>query len=254
MNMPNPFEIDSEIALLEASVNDERLYKAQLSRIASLPEMVEDTRPAIEETLSADRDFEEIRQGLVLKNAARQQFFKGDMIRKFPLEQRSHLLMTLKDRLAEKLINYKRPKGINFLEVKSALEADLALMYTLSRSEKFGGAPDIIYAAPDGFLFADCFVKPPSARRNLIYDHAYAMAESFGASHTNEAEYRFFQKAGKFDINKFWVWIMTPDPVREDGHALHGNRDGSVVSVGRRAAMHHDKEGGWRCMLWVPKA
>jgi len=232
MNMPNPFEIDPEIDLLEAAANDDKLYQAQLNRMASLPGLAKQTRPAVENTLVAGT--------------------KAKKARELTPEQ-SDLLKTLEYRFSKRPSHYQRPKGIHFEDVKAALEANPTLMGTLLRMERTGGEPDVISVEGDGFIFADCSMKAPSGRKDLTYDQAIAMAATFGVELMFEVEYRFLQRIGSFDTLGSWVWLRTPDNIREDGHALHGYRSGSVTEVGRRGAKHHDDRGSWRGMLRVPK-
>lgn len=162
------------------------------------------------------------------------------------------LFSILKARFAEKPEHYKQQEGIDFTEVKKALEASPDLMYSLAQMENTGGAPDIIAIESDAFIFGDCSAESPD-RRDLNYDQVTEMAKEFGVDMMSEEAYRAMQESGKFDINT-WSWLKTSADTRESGRALCGDRVDDVVHVDRADARSHDADEGWRGVLRVPKA
>lgn len=237
--MPNSPEVEQRI---EASEPVE--LKKSLAEVAS---------PASEAVATITSEREEILQRLSEGRPVPQPLPEKAETHKLSPEQ-SEFLATLEERFAERPRHYLRPKGIHFAEVEKALLANPALMNILAKMESTGGEPDIIGIEADAFVFADCAAQSPSGRRNLTYDQALAMAKELGVKMMNEMQYRLFLRAGRFDRFNSWVWIETPSEIREDGHALHGYCVEGVAEIGRRAAQHHDKHGGWRGILWVPRA
>jgi len=168
-------------------------------------------------------------------------------------EHQTLLLPVFEERLAQKPRHYSHPKGINFYDVKKALEANPALMYSLAKMESTGGMPDIIAVEKDAFVFGDCSAESPN-RRDITYDQASEMAKEFGVDIMTEEIYRAMQELGKFD-RETWGWLATTADVRESGKALGGNRhNGGSVNVHRYDAHYHNPHAGWRGVLRVQKA
>jgi len=171
--------------------------------------------------------------------------------RKLTPEKQAELLSALKARFVKQPGHYKRPEGVNFVEVRKALEANPTLMYSLAQMENTAGAPDIIAVEEDAFVFGDCSAESPN-RRDLTYDQAVEMAREFGVDMMAGTTYREMQKTGKFDLTT-WSWLKTPADARDNGHALLGYRSVVVVCVYRRDAGVRSPGFGWRGVLRVPR-
>jgi len=221
--MPKLSKVEQAISVLRVAAQKKTLSEGQLSEIASLAELAEGTRPAVEGALSE-------------KNA----------------EKPTGILGVLEKRLGQEPNHYKRPEGITFPEVKAALEKNSALMASLSKMEEAGGAPDIIGVQGDTFVFADCSVESPSGHRNLDYYQSAKMAKGMGVDMLSEADYRMMQKKGKFDLDN-WIWLESEDVI-DAGDARRGGRDGAGVGVVRVGAGVRYPREGWRASLRVPKA
>jgi len=217
-----------ELALSVLEAEKANLSPEQLQRLAELAEAGEGVRSDVTDTLKVTEK------------------------RELKPEKKAELLSALETRFATKPEHYKRHEGVDFAEVKKALEANPALMYSLAQMENTGGAPDIIAVEEDAFVFGDCSAESPD-RRDLTYDQAAEMAKEFGVEMMTKKIYRAMQESGRFDMNT-WSWLATPADFRERGNALRGRRIGVGVNVNRGNAENHDPLGGWRGLLRVPKA
>ena len=164
-------------------------------------------------------------------------------------EQQIALLSALETRFSEEAQHYSQVEGVDFAEVRVALEANSAAMYSLAQMENTGGLPDIIAVEDSAFIFGDCSAESPD-RRNLNYDQAAKMAQEFGVEMMPEATYNAM--SGEFDMETC-SWLATPVDVREAGNARHGcyyldEREVDVVS-----AICSEDWWGWRGVLRVPK-
>ena len=166
-------------------------------------------------------------------------------------ELQTLLLSVLEIRFAEQPGHYNHPKDIDFSEVKKALEADPAFMYSLAQMENTGGMPDIIAVEKDAFVFGDCSAESPN-RRDLTYDQAAEMAKEFGVDMMTGEIYHAMQESGKFDPNTY-SWLATPADIRKSDRALVGNRCVGEVYVDQRDACSHIPFCGWRGTLRVPR-
>lgn len=181
--------------------------------------------------------------------------------RELTVEQKERLLQTLQNRLSRKAGHYARPEEINFGEVKTALEANPAALWSLSRMEETGGLPDIVAIEDNTFVFADCSAESPAGRRNCVYDkeaeqyahgfngNAVDMAEEFGVEMWSPEFYRTMQDLGKFDRHT-WSWLKTDAQTCSTGDALSGHRFGDRVFVYQDAHRHDDLRA-WRGLLRV---
>jgi len=217
-----------ELALSVLEAEKANLNAGQLKRLAELTNTGEDVRSDVTEALETTEK------------------------RELTPEEQTELLSTLEARSAKEPDHYRRLGGVDFAEVKKALEANPALMYSLAQMENTGGLPDVIAIEDDAFVFGDCSVESPN-RRNLNYDEAAKMARELGVDMMPEDAYRKIQETGEFD-RKTWSWLATPDDIREAGYALRGGRYGGGVGVSRYGARGHNSGGGWRGVLRVPKA
>ncbi len=185
--------------------------------------------------------------------------------RELTVEQKEKLLTTLKHRLSQKANHYERPEGINFADVQRALDANPAALWSLSRMEETGGAPDIVAVEHDTFVFADCSEESPAGRRDCVYDkaaeksvsgtfngNAVDAAEGFGVEMWSPEFYRQMQTSGKFDRNT-WSWLKTDAETRSTGGAMSGRRYGDFVNVDKNDARGHRDRRAWRGLLRVQK-
>jgi len=171
-------------------------------------------------------------------------------------EKLTGILAVLQRRLGQRPDHYKRPEGIDFAEVRSALEANSYLMDRLTYMEETGGEPDIIAVEKEAFVFADCSKESPSERRCQNYYQAEARALGYGLELLSEEAYRAMQKNGKFDMNSF-SYLESKDVIYtqfNQGRARSGRLEkNGVVVVALGFADFYDPDGGWRGMLRVPR-
>jgi hypothetical protein len=132
-----------------------------------------------------------------------------------------------------------RHKGISWSKVQARLEAQPDKMIALHEMESTGGEPDVvgIDKKTGEYLFYDCAPESPKGRRSLCYDRdalnarkefkpkdsAQDMARAMNTTILSEAEYRYLQTLGEFDL-KTSSWIETPDAIRRLGGALFCDR------------------------------
>lgn len=185
--------------------------------------------------------------------------------RELTVEQKEELFATLQNRLSQEADHYERPEGIDFGEVKRALEANPVALWSLSRLEETGGTPDIVAVEGGTFVFADCSEESPAGRRNCVYDkaaealargtfngNAADMAEEFGVEMWSPEFYRQMQTSGKFD-RRTWSWLKTDAETRSTSGALCGHRAGDHVYVNRDGARSLGGDRAWRGLLRVQK-
>lgn len=193
---------------------------------------------------------------------------KEDHARKNQLtpQQQGYLLTVLERRLSEKVDHYQRPEGINFTEVKKALEADPAALWSLWNMQETGGEPDIVAVEENAFLFADCSAESPAGRRDCVFDteaeksavgtfngNAVDMAAAFGVELWSPEFYRKMQETGEFDRNT-WSWLQTDADTRSSGGARYGDCCGDRVGVHQYDARDHYGVRAWRGLRRVQKA
>jgi len=205
---------------------------------------------------------------LLIRNLEKYELFKQSP------EQQAEFLGLLETRLGHKPSHYNRPEGINFNEVKNALEADLDLMWSLVQMEKTGGEPDVIANEENAFIFADCSAETPKGRRNCAYTrrsqdfleqngvkcngNAMDMAKEFGVDLMPLEVYDKMQKIGKFDCNTrsmlklpdFMVGVETEDA--KNGYMVDSSYTCPNFVRGTEQFCPHP-DTGWRGILKVPK-
>lgn len=180
-----------------------------------------------------------------------------------PLENEQQLIATLKQRFAD---HPQRHSGIEWQEVVTRLLADPVKLSILERMEQTGGEPDVIAYddSVDGFIFCDCSAESPAGRRSLCYDDAALQARkknkpsgsavdqavAMGIELLSEADYRYLQSLGDFDL-KTSSWIVTPDSVRQRGGALFGDRRYDQVFIYHNGADSYYAARGFRGRLTV---
>jgi len=165
-------------------------------------------------------------------------------------ERQAQFFIALENRLSKRPDNYLRPKGVEFAQVKAALEANPKLILSLIRMEETGGNPDIIDVESGAFVFGDCSIKSPTGRRDLTYEQAAEMAKKFGIEMMTEAVYKKIQQTGELDSNT-WSWLYTPNDLRKFGAANLASRYDDEVKIRPYDADSHRQAVGWRGMLRV---
>lgn len=160
----------------------------------------------------------------------------------------------------------ERHPGIDWPEVATRLLGDPVKLTILERMEQSGGEPDVIAYddSIDGFIFCDCSAESPTGRRSLCYDDAALQARkknkpagsavdqaaAMGIELLSEADYRYLQSLGEFDL-KTSSWIITPDSVRQRGGALFGDRRYDQVFIYHNGADSYYAARGFRGRLTV---
>lgn len=178
-------------------------------------------------------------------------------------EHREELLSTLKSRFEQ---NLNRHQGIEWLNVKTRLEANLEKLWCLYEMERTGGEPDVVGydETTDEYLFFDCSAESPPGRRNVCYDRealearkeakpkdsAMDLATAMGIEILTEEQYRELQKLGKFD-SKTSSWLKTPAEIRSLGGALFADRRYDQVFVYHNSAPSYYGVRGFRGALRV---
>lgn len=180
-----------------------------------------------------------------------------------PPEQRAALFSALQARFEQ---NPRRHAGLAWAAVQARLEAAPAALWSLAEMERTGGEPDVICQdeKTGGFLFCDCSAESPLGRRNLCYDRAaldsrkenkpegsaVEMAAAMGIDLLTEAQYRFLQSLGEFDL-KTSSWLKTPPAIRKLGGAIFGDRRYDAVFVYHNGASSYYGARGFRGWLKV---
>lgn len=178
-------------------------------------------------------------------------------------EQRTELLDTLQSRFIK---NMKRHKGLGWEKVLAKLVASDAKLWSLHEMERTGGEPDVVGydVEKNEFIFYDCSVESPKARRSTCYDrealesrkefppsdNAVDMAAAMGIELLTEGQYRELQKLGNFDA-KTSSWLKTPDDIRKLGGAIFGDFRYGQVFVYHNGAQSYYAARGFRGSLRV---
>lgn len=182
--------------------------------------------------------------------------------RLLPNEQ-EELIETLKERFEK---NIKFHEGIVWNKVKEKLERMPEKLWSLNEMELTGGDPDIIGydENEDKYIFCDCSIESPGARRSLCYDkealdsrkknkpenNAMDIAEYIGIEMLTEEEYRKLQTLGNFD-NKTSSWVKTPDRIRKLGGAIFCDCKYDTVFTYHNGAESYYSSRGFRGLLKV---
>lgn len=172
-------------------------------------------------------------------------------------------LSLLKSRIEK---NRQRHPAIDWKILEAKLRSDPQILWSLQQMENTGGEPDVLgFDEKSGaYTFCDCSAESPAGRRSLCYDrkaldsrkankpagNAMEMAEKMGIQLMTEAQYRNLQKLGEFDL-KTSSWILTPEPVRNLGGALFGDRRYNEVFIYHNGAESYYAARGFRGMLRV---
>ena len=94
-------------------------------------------------------------------------------------EEQKKFLIILEKRFSEIPRHYKRPEGVDFPEVKAALQANPRILYSLFQMEMTGGEPDIFAVKPETLIFADFSEESPLHRRCQTYGWAVREAKEY---------------------------------------------------------------------------
>jgi hypothetical protein len=138
--------------------------------------------------------------------------------------------------------------------------------WALYQMEITGGEPDVVDfdKKSNEFIIMDCSLESPKVRRSLCYDReglesrkdyppknsAMDMAQEMGIELLSEADYRFLQNIGEFDL-KTSSWIQTPDPIRKLGGALFGDCRYNAVFIYHNGAQSYYAARGFRGKLRI---
>lgn len=179
------------------------------------------------------------------------------------LENEQQLIATLKQRFAD---HPQRHSGIDWQDVATRLLADPAKLSSLEQMERSGGEPDVIAYddSVDGFVFCDCSAESPTGRRSLCYDDAALQARkknkpsgsamdqarAMGIELLSEADYRYLQTLGEFDL-KTSSWLTTPANIRQRGGAIFGDRRYDQVFIYHNGADSYYAARGFRGRLLI---
>ena len=177
--------------------------------------------------------------------------------------QQTELLAILKKRF-EKYPS--RHLGLEWSKIQEKLEANPNKLWSLNEMERTEGEPDVVgYDKEIGeYIFYDCSIETPKGRRSLCYDkealearkefkpenNVIDMATSMGIELLSEAEYRYLQQLGKFDL-KTSSWIKTPSEIRKLGGALFADFRYETVFVYHNGAQSYYAVRGFRASLRV---
>src|SRR4051812_36329488 len=183
--------------------------------------------------------------------------------KKLSPKQRDELLGTLKTRFEK---NMNRHKGLEWVEVKSKLDADPGKLWSLSEMERTGGEPDVVGQdkKTGEYIFFDCSAESPKGRTSVCYDReglesrkehkpkntAMDMAAAMGIELLTEEQYLELQKLGEFDT-KTSSWVKTPAEIRKLGGALYCDRRYGRVFVGHNGAQSYYSARAFRGWLGV---
>lgn len=180
-----------------------------------------------------------------------------------PPEQREDLLKALKARFEK---NMNRHQGLDWLQVKSRLEANAVKLWSLHEMEKTGGEPDVVgHDEKTGeYIFFDCSAESPKGRTSVCYDregldsrkehkpktNAMDMAAAMGIDLLTEEQYRELQALGNFDT-KTSSWVKAPADIRKLGGALFGDRRFGHVFIYHNGAQSYYSARAFRGSLRV---
>ena len=193
-------------------------------------------------------------------------------IRKLNPTEQDKLLAFIERRLSQTPAHYSRPNGINFADVRRALEADPSAMWSLFKMEMAGGQPDIISVEEDYFIFADCSLESPEGHLNCVYDrevqrsltgkkakqcigNAVDMAKEAGVNLMDEYTYAvIFQILGMFDQRTYNLLLTQPSD-RKANRIIAADRGPTTVRLYHFTANDSgpDPRGGWRGVKRVRK-
>lgn len=182
---------------------------------------------------------------------------------KLTAEQQKELIAVLKKRFEK---NSKRHKNMNWQAIENKLIANPTKLYSLYLLEQTGGEPDVIEynKKTDEYIYYDCCIESPKERRSFCYDRAALdsrkefkpsntvidMANEMGVELLDEAQYKFLQQYGPFDL-KTSTWLKTPDNIRKLGGAIFGDFRYDHVFIYHNGASSYYAARGFRARLII---
>lgn len=178
-------------------------------------------------------------------------------------DEQQTLLETLEKRFTA---HPARHEGIQWESVQERLKQHPQKLWSLFEMERTGGEPDVIKydEANEMYVFYDCAKESPKGRRSVCFDEearlkrkkyppetsVEAIAEKMGIELLTEADYRFLQQFGPFDM-KTSSWIQTPEEIRTLGGALFCDYRYETVFVYHNGADSYYGSRGFRGLLRV---
>lgn len=177
---------------------------------------------------------------------------------------KEELFNILKERFEKNML---RHQGLDWIDIRSKLEANPKKMDSLHEMEVTGGEPDVVViddCRPGEFTFMDCSAESPAGRRSCCFDreawesrkhnkpatNAMEMAAEMGVEILSEEHYRALQQLGKFDT-KTSSWVTTPNAIRKLGGALFCDRRYEQVFLYHNGADSYYAARGFRGLLRV---
>jgi hypothetical protein len=176
---------------------------------------------------------------------------------------RQALIHTLQDRFEK---HARRHEGLEWGRVQARLDANPDKLWSLNEMERTGGEPDVVGhdKKTGAFIFYDCSVQTPKARRSVCYDRealksrkehkpknsAVEMALAMGVELLTEEQYRELQTLGEFDTTTS-SWVATPTAIRKLGGALFCDRRYGTVFLYHNGAESYYAARGFRGALKV---
>jgi len=162
--------------------------------------------------------------------------------------------------------NLNRHPELSWEKISVKLGKSPEKIWSLSEMERSGGEPDVVGYEnnTDEYLFMDCSPESPKGRRSLCYDrealesrkdfppenNAMDMAKAMGIEILTEAQYRYLQELGRFDL-KTSNWLKTPADIRKLGGAIFTDFRYNHVFVYHNSAGSYYAARGFRGCLKV---
>lgn len=177
--------------------------------------------------------------------------------------QKQTLFQALEKRFQQ---SKSRFKNLHWEAVQAKIVAQPQKLWSLYQMENTGGEPALVQhnSKTNEYIFIDCAVESPSARRSFCYDQqalderkenkpansAIKAAEDMGVQLLTEEQYRFLQTLGKFDL-KTSSWILTPAPIRKLGGALFCDRRYDQVFTYHNGVQSYYAARGFRASITI---
>lgn len=157
--------------------------------------------------------------------------------------------------------NMNRHPDVSWETVERLLGEDAGRLHAAGWMEESGGEPDVL-SFGGRLLLCDCSRESPLPRRSLCYDgdartarrknppasSAAEEAAERGLRLMTEAEYRYLQTLGEFDL-KTSSWVLTPEDIRKLGGAIFCERRYGRVFTFHNGADSYYGVRGFRCTL-----
>jgi hypothetical protein len=162
------------------------------------------------------------------------------------------------------LTHMHRHPGLTWDDVENTLN-DPAVWTIVSQMEASGGEPDIVVLNNQWYV-VDMVLESPKGRRSCCYDEparlarkkfppqtsAQALASSMNAMVIDEVMYQELQRIEPLDT-KTSSWLLTPEPLRQQGGALFGDRRFDRVFLYANGADSYYADRGVRTYITLPK-